>query len=660
MHSHQGLKYIFLIVFLCLSFPLASAILIDNPNLPLVKTTPIVVSFDNTTGSVNNSEYLQGYTPATLYTYYTGLFDLVYAPLASLANYLPLAGGTMAGDIDMDGNNINNVGDIQGDGTGSWFNQTLLISGDHPVSTNSDATLVIQSEVNYISCINLTEGGNLGFQICYDGTGGGELIIKNMNGATEYMTIDRDDGGIVFHNETTFVNITVTNITTTTITTSGISGRTAGLLDMRGDPWILSEADFQILENLLVGENITVDGYINGINISNLSNEYVPYTGATSDVNIGAHNYITNGSIQWHEQTGIQNLFYINPLLGDGFRMEYWYDFEAANDDWLIFHKTDGNDANPDGGIGFMMSNSSGYNKTVLKIDGGHLANFTNYDITTTGNITANWFNGRFNWTSGDTWNSFNGNTLTFNDSMLSTIYYNASAIQVITGTGAGTLADIQTYNRITYNVTEVLSDYDLRVNFTGITDFTTLLVRHKCSDDNGHVSSIEIWDYSDSNWEGYGYLTESVTSAIKTLGVYDASDHIQDGIVQVRFFQEEVGNALHIQRFDWVSLSKGYGTPVGQEIDPDFNHWLGDPVFLNNINATNINFTTTGNVTASYFIGDGSQLTGIEEPLWSGNLTNVAFTNTKETFAENITFSKNITVTNCIIFSSGGQICSN
>ncbi len=128
MHSHQGLKYIFLIVFLCLSFPLASAILIDNPNLPLVKTTPIVVSFDNTTGSVNNSEYLQGYTPATLYTYYTGLFDLVYAPLASLANYLPLAGGTMAGDIDMDGNNINNVGDIQGDGTGSWFNQTLLIS----------------------------------------------------------------------------------------------------------------------------------------------------------------------------------------------------------------------------------------------------------------------------------------------------------------------------------------------------------------------------------------------------------------------------------------------------------------------------------------------------------------------------------------------------
>ena len=103
---------------------------------------------------------------------------------------------TATGDWDIGTYDIT-AEDVYSRGTGSWFNQTLLISGDHPVSKNSDATLVIQSEVNYVSCINLTEGGDLGFQICYDGTGGGEFVIKNMRGGTEYMTIDRDDGGTV-------------------------------------------------------------------------------------------------------------------------------------------------------------------------------------------------------------------------------------------------------------------------------------------------------------------------------------------------------------------------------------------------------------------------------------------------------------------------------
>jgi len=50
---------------------------------------------------------------------------------------------------------------------------------------------------------------------------------------------------------------------------------------------------------------------------------------------------------------------------------------------------------------------------------------------------------------------------------MLSTIFYNATAIDVVTGTGAGVLNDIQSYNQISYNVTEVNSDYELRVNFS-------------------------------------------------------------------------------------------------------------------------------------------------------------------------------------------------
>jgi hypothetical protein len=130
------------------------------------------------------------------------------------------------------------------------------------------------------------------------------------------------------------------------------------------------------------------NSYINSSN-----NPFNQVLNTTSNVKFNNLNLtgelIVNKSVRWLESAGIQNLFYINPLDGDGFRMEYWYDFEAPNDDWLVFHKTDGNDVTPDGGIAFMMGNSTGYNKTIIKFDGYGNSNFTDQNITTTGNIQA-------------------------------------------------------------------------------------------------------------------------------------------------------------------------------------------------------------------------------------------------------------------------------
>jgi hypothetical protein len=220
-------------------------------------------------------------------------------------------------------------------------------------TTALNATMTLNSGINKYSCIYLIEGvSNLGTTFCNDGSGSNRFVIGSSETGQEYLAIDRDTGIITFNNDTIFN----TEVTFTQVNTTG---------------------------------NITADNFFGTFNgLWNNSGLYVPYTGATADVNIGKHNFITNNSVQWLEQTGIQNLFYINPLNGDGFRMEYWYDFELANDDWLIFHKTDGNDANPDGGIGFMMSNSTGYNKTILKLDGYNLANFTDYNIQTRGNAT--------------------------------------------------------------------------------------------------------------------------------------------------------------------------------------------------------------------------------------------------------------------------------
>lgn len=50
------------------------------------------------------------------------------------------------------------------------------------------------------------------------------------------------------------------------------------------------------------------------------------------------------------------------------------------------------------------------------------------------GNVSAPWFNGRFNWTSGDTWNIFDGNTLTRNDTRYEKTYYNRSEVDELVG----------------------------------------------------------------------------------------------------------------------------------------------------------------------------------------------------------------------------------
>ena len=181
-----------------------------------------------------------------------------------------------------------------------------------------------------------------------------------------------------------------------------------------------------------------------------------------------------------------------------------------------------------------------------------------------------------------------------FNESKFEVTYYNASSVEVVTGTASGSLALIQEYDLITYNITEVNSDFELIVNFTGVEDFTSLIVRHKTDVDAGHLSIIQIWDYNSSLWEGYGHLIESTTAEIQTLGVYDSSDHIKDGIVQVRFYQVEVGNSGHIHQFDWVAISKGFGTPVGEEIDPYSVHRDGNTPLTANWGQGAYNLTNT------------------------------------------------------------------
>lgn len=115
----------------------------------------------------------------------------------------------------------------------------------------------------------------------------------------------------------------------------------------------------------------------------------VPYTGAVSNVDIGNHNLTLNRTFLWSDGVGARDLWQINDVSGDGFKMQYLYNFHVLNDDWLVFNKVDGNDPDPDGGIAFMMTNSTGWNKSIIEIDGYGLANFTNYQVATTSGISS-------------------------------------------------------------------------------------------------------------------------------------------------------------------------------------------------------------------------------------------------------------------------------
>ena len=261
---------------------------------------------------------------------------------------------------------------------------------------------------NYILYVNSTNSAGISWMIVTNGTLADNVTTNNYIDANNNSV-----NNVILGNNNSMNNyITGNNISINNLMTQDNDSNNNYISSINST-----------LANIFTEQNTSQTNFINSNNGS-FVNTYVPYTGANKNVNLGTYNVtsswvnattnswfkkiIVDTAIQWLEHTGVQNLFYINPLNGDGFRMEYWYDFELANDDWLIFRKTDGNDITPDGGIGFVMTNNESTNKTILKLDGYGNANFTDQNITTTGNVKGNMIYGGMKWESSDADNSAN------------------------------------------------------------------------------------------------------------------------------------------------------------------------------------------------------------------------------------------------------------
>ena len=162
----------------------------------------------------------------------------------------------------------------------------------------------------------------------------------------------------------------------------------------------------------------------------------------------------------------------------------------------------------------------------------------------------------------------------------LATVYYNATVAAAIEGTiDGGTITNTQhsdgNYDGILFNFTESAGSpgLDLRINFTnGITSFTQGVVRYMTSALSGDVPVIQLWDYDGGVWEDYPLLSESLTFATISQPVFDAYDHVSNGIVQMRLYKAGNGNINNHYYIDWLAISKGYGVPSGNEVDPIWN----------------------------------------------------------------------------------------
>jgi len=232
-------------------------------------------------------------------------------------------------------------------------------------------------------------------------------------------------------------------------------------------------------------------------------------------------------------------------------------------------------------------------------------------------NLTASWFKGKFNWTSADDWNIFDGSTLDFNESKLSIIYYNATQANIISGTiDGGTLADTQhkdgNYDGVTFNFSEASGSpaLDLRINFTGVESFNHGVMRFKTSSLAGDFPIVQMWNYNTNNWEDYPPVAETESFATMTQPVFNSVNYLQNGVAQMRIYKSSNGNTNNHYYVDWIAISKGYGTPSGQEIDPFSLHRDGSiqptgNFDWNNFNITNIDYiqSSTLNVTGTSFI---------------------------------------------------------
>jgi len=238
-----------------------------------------------------------------------------------------------------------------------------------------------------------------------------------------------------------------------------------------------------------------------------------------------------------------------------------------------------------------------------------------------------------------------NGNTITFNETLLNATILNLTAsttylpisVDLVSGTlDGGNLTSIQGLkDDDTYNISEDSGNDPLTVylNFSNVESFDKLAFRVFYDGGSGHEIQIGLWDYTLNDYEyGHRDLTDMDDFVISVFNVIDSPDHIENGFVNISFYHTSSGVPSHNFFIDYVSLIDGFTTLTTAEHDglsgrdSSNNHpWalpldgskpmsgnltVTETLFAETVNATTVNATavvaetvnaTTVNATAVF-----------------------------------------------------------
>lgn len=198
---------------------------------------------------------------------------------------------------------------------------------------------------------------------------------------------------------------------------------------------------------------------------------------------------------------------------------------------------------------------------------------------------------------------------------------YLPTSITTITGTvNSGNLTSVWYVDTDYYNVSEInlaSNPIEIVANFSNanITTIDSIIVKHYYTGSLGHEILVQLWNYNTSAWDNYGDITDESGFVVSIYPVLDPANHILNGNMSMRFLHVQTGIGTHILLLDYIAVQKGTTTVTNSEHDSlsgrdsITNHpWAMDINGTRNIT----NLQVTNNITANYFIGDGSQLTNL------------------------------------------------
>ena len=150
------------------------------------------------TVNVNNSQYLQGYTPTTLRDWMTNLFNLTY---------LKNIGGKLYGDLDMNGNSITNVGSLTGIGDLN-MEGNILMDGYDIINAG-----IIYADNLYSLNINgniTNTTGKVGNSLCPDGQYVNGSLDDSFTCSTPVSIDTSDFTNVMYSNQSETINGNIT------------------------------------------------------------------------------------------------------------------------------------------------------------------------------------------------------------------------------------------------------------------------------------------------------------------------------------------------------------------------------------------------------------------------------------------------------------------